>query len=592
MATIGWNFPLTNGGEEQGWRHSGIGHFRGSPVRSLARETIQNSLDARANRDEAVHVAFELRTIATGELDHVSEWRAALRACQRNADESKTAQDEISTAIETLEQDEITFLRVADWNTTGLNGEKWRALVKAQSVTVKDNDAGAGGSHGLGKFAPYAVSRLRTVLYWTKFDEPMRESVVRFQGRAVFMTHQSQRPGMKGQTQGTGYYGKVEECRELDAQGVPPPIRAAEESTDRGSGTSLWIAGWQPHVDWGREIAATVIESFYPAISRGDLEVFVDYDGFIGNVADYAINSDNLNAWFDYLLQDEQQEQSAEEDQEMSGLALAHRCWQMMNESEPAAEITDPHFGRCTVWAQFEPNLPSRIAVVRGTGMVITTEQGGLRLRAPKIDDFAAVAQFEDPEGNELIRRMENPKHDQIEPSWLPEDERDKREQQLKALFKKIRKSVRGASPERPMSDPVPISELAKLLPDTKREGDTNLGDLEEGQLVRITPPPPRPPRPPRPPSPDYIALDRQRAQPTDDGRIRLSFTPVESGAARLEVREVGDSETSIRSDLQYHGAYGVRDLVAGERLVLEFSSTTGDVRQRAWTVTARKQES
>ena len=590
MATIGWNFPLTNGGEEQGWRHSGIGHFRGSPVRSLARETIQNSLDARANRDEPVHVAFELRTIATDGLDYVSEWRAALRACQWIADKSKTTQDEIQTALETLERDEITFLRVADWNTTGLGGEKWHALVKAQCMTVKDSDAGAGGSHGLGKFAPYAVSRLRTVFYWTKFNEPMKDAVVRFQGRAVFMTHRSQRPRANGQTQGTGYYGEVEQCRELDAQGVPPPIRAAEASDDRGSGTSLWIAGWQPHEHWGQEIAATVIESFYPAISRGDLEVFVDYEGFTANPPGISIDSDNLGAWFHYLLQDEQQEQIAEGDQEMSGLALAHRCWQMMNESEPAAEIADPHFGRCTVWAQFEPDLPSRIALVRGTGMVITTEQNGLTMR--RIDEFAAVAQFDDPEGNELIRRMENPKHDQIEPSWLPEDERDERERQLKALFKKIRKAVRGASPERPTSDPVPISELAKLLPDTKREGDTNLGDLEEGKLVRIIPRPPKQPDHPRPPSPDYIALNQQRAQPTDDGRIRMSFTPVESGAASLEVREVGDSETSIRSDLQYHGAYGVRDLVAGERLVLEFSSTTGDVCQRAWTVTARKQES
>ncbi len=43
---IGWRFPPTNGGAGDGFNDSGIAHFKGSPISSLARETIQNSLDA------------------------------------------------------------------------------------------------------------------------------------------------------------------------------------------------------------------------------------------------------------------------------------------------------------------------------------------------------------------------------------------------------------------------------------------------------------------------------------------------------------------------------------------------------------------
>ena len=58
-ADIGWRFPPTNGGRIDGFNDPGIAHFNGAPS-SLARETIQNSLDARANSSEPVHVDFEL----------------------------------------------------------------------------------------------------------------------------------------------------------------------------------------------------------------------------------------------------------------------------------------------------------------------------------------------------------------------------------------------------------------------------------------------------------------------------------------------------------------------------------------------------
>ena len=57
---IGWHFPPTNGGRVDGFNDPGIAHFKGSPYSSLARETIQNSLDARATSDQPVHVSFEM----------------------------------------------------------------------------------------------------------------------------------------------------------------------------------------------------------------------------------------------------------------------------------------------------------------------------------------------------------------------------------------------------------------------------------------------------------------------------------------------------------------------------------------------------
>lgn len=57
---IGWNFPSNNGGTEAGFNDSGIETFAGKPFESLAREIIQNSLDARVSSDKPVTVAFQV----------------------------------------------------------------------------------------------------------------------------------------------------------------------------------------------------------------------------------------------------------------------------------------------------------------------------------------------------------------------------------------------------------------------------------------------------------------------------------------------------------------------------------------------------
>ena len=57
--------------------------------------------------------------------------------------------------------------------------------------------------------------------------------------------------------------------------------------------------------------------------------------------------------------------------------------------------------------------------------MLVTTQQRNL-IRFPGFRDFAALCVFEDPVGNELLRRMENPRHEQFEPDRLPEGDRER----------------------------------------------------------------------------------------------------------------------------------------------------------------------
>ena len=71
MTEIGWRFPQTGGGVEAGIHDAGIVTFDGAPLSSLAREIIQNSLDARDDPGQPVHITFELR----GRRNFRHQWR-------------------------------------------------------------------------------------------------------------------------------------------------------------------------------------------------------------------------------------------------------------------------------------------------------------------------------------------------------------------------------------------------------------------------------------------------------------------------------------------------------------------------------------
>ena len=44
---IGWSFPSRNNGDIEGFSNPALEWFKGSPLRALAREVCQNSLDAQ-----------------------------------------------------------------------------------------------------------------------------------------------------------------------------------------------------------------------------------------------------------------------------------------------------------------------------------------------------------------------------------------------------------------------------------------------------------------------------------------------------------------------------------------------------------------
>ena len=459
MSKIGWRFPPTNGGIVAGYNDPGIAHFGGAPLASLARETIQNSLDARLSSDEPVHVSFEEIHVEPDEIGR-DELAGAIDACINEPTNDEKVRDALNRAKSSIGSDWIPCLRVSDRNTTGLRGDQWRALVKMQGVSHKPDVLGAGGSHGIGKYAPFLFSNLRTVFYWTCYKDngtPFEQ----FQGKSVLISHQSN----EGETQGTGFYGYIENCTELTGTEIPSKFRLPKKVD--GSpvlGTSIVISGFNVTQDWRLLIASSVIENFFHAIQIGVLEVLLEPDESERDPDLFEINKDTLSDWF-VRLQSSAENDEDSGDEESSLIEQARTFWEISTNSGTIEETQDPDLGHCRLWVRVADGLPSRVALVRQTGMLITTQQERLR-RFNGFREFAALCVFEDPEGNELLRQMENPKHDQFEPNRLPENQRVRGRKVLRRITSWIRDAVRKHAGPPEGGKKTVLSELATYLPD------------------------------------------------------------------------------------------------------------------------------
>ena len=460
---IGWRFPPTDGGLGHGFNDPGIAHFAGAPMQSLARETIQNSLDAALEANKPVHVSFELIDLSPEHIGR-EELVSAINAYKVRADGDPVVTSALEEALQSVLPNTIPCLRVSDRNTTGLRDKHWRALVKMQGVSFKPEIEGAGGSHGIGKYAPFAVSAPRTVFYWSCFRSNGKDHE-RFQGKSVLMSHESKDGG---ETQGTGFFGFREDCREMK-QEVPHTFRILDQDGRRPvQGTSVAIIGFRETKDWRRRVAASAIGNFFYAIGTRRLTVIVEPDD-PNNVTDIEIDSNSLEDWFQHLAE------VGEQDDLENGLREARAFWKL-SQDEPAAEKQDADLGHCRLWIRAAEGMPNKVAFVRQTGMLVTTQQPGL-IRFPGFREFAALCVFEDPAGNELLRRMENPAHDKFEPERLPPAERARGRNALKRITAWIRSEIgKQVGPPEGGKKTV-LSELAVYLPDYQPEELFDEGD-------------------------------------------------------------------------------------------------------------------
>lgn len=265
---VAWEFPVDEADQWEGFNNPGIEHFRGNPFGSLAREIIQNSLDAPSGTP--VSVAFELQQVAADDIPGIEQLRDVVQRCGKaDANDSKKAKDFFTTAQKLLKSKNIPVLVIRESNTTGIRGPcktgtPYFAFMKATGLSKKelhDDDTGL-GSYGIGKFAPFAVSQLRTVFVSTVYQDGKAYKQLT-QGKALLTSYVD----AKSKThQGTGYWGVRQSCMPVEGpqSDVPKWLLRSAKSADLAKmlGTSFFVLGFSDIENWDKILIASVLENF------------------------------------------------------------------------------------------------------------------------------------------------------------------------------------------------------------------------------------------------------------------------------------------------------------------------------------------
>jgi transcriptional regulator with XRE-family HTH domain len=264
-------------------------------IETIAREANQNIRDARRPGERTVRARFDVERLRGSAL---AEFLRALRFDQLRphleaAADGKGKQARVlRQALDRLdERKELILLRIEDTDSIGLIGEEYgegsySALVRNVMDTVKE--AGAGGSHGLGKSTIQRASAFGIVLFNSNLSEPEVGQTARdgrLVGRISLPWHQTKASpeNPTGEWAGPGWYGlpdhsanRAGTARSLYASRALQKSLRLERPARTGA-TLLVVGAHDPSgetedpVEIARQIADAAARNFFAALTgRGD----------------------------------------------------------------------------------------------------------------------------------------------------------------------------------------------------------------------------------------------------------------------------------------------------------------------------------
>ena len=276
---IRWRFPGNRGTKRNGLDTADLHTFMDDPEASLAREICQNSNDAlRKNAKGPAVVEFHLFDMKVSDIPHHESLIEELKRCKEYwQNDTNDIKDRVQDMIDILSADRIKCLRISDFNTTGLNGvlnyededSIWYSLLHGSGASSKNEQEG--GSKGVGKYATFVNSSIRTVFYSTYAEKNNQKG---YQGISYFCSSKIKDSPNGELTLGIGFYGTNDRNDAIEGELKLDPDFKPRSGDNYG--TDIYIAGFNGGDKWQQNILAKVLDSFMVAIAKGRLEVRID----------------------------------------------------------------------------------------------------------------------------------------------------------------------------------------------------------------------------------------------------------------------------------------------------------------------------
>lgn len=483
MVKVSLKFLSNEAGESEGLADAGIETFRDAPYASSAREAGQNARDAFESLP--VRMTFNMRRIGAQELPAHAELVEAVTAALRDSTQDKEKEFFLN-AVKVLRGDQIPVLEIADFNTKGLAGPPntagtpFHSLLKSSGVSVKES-ATAGGSFGIGKNASFAVSDLQMVLYSTLYSMGGVEAFAA-QGKVKLASHIGADGSLR---RATGYWGIPENfAAVIDMGSVPEWMRRTE------IGTSIFVVGFRESQDWAEHMTASLVTNFFAAVQREEMIFEVDS----GRIAINRNTIEHLLARYD--VQRAAEASGGREELQFAGQLLA--C--LVSPNAQSIEIAVPGAGLFALRLLTMEGMPRRVGFVRN-GMYITDNLKFFNeplARFPGSREFVAVVEPANADAGELLKKLENPEHNNFSAERLPSPQtRAAATTAMRTLARKLRQEIKQSTAVEKV-DSVVLDELGQFFAAGGRHESTDPRAPRDPETHVYSPP--RPAETRRPP--------------------------------------------------------------------------------------------
>lgn len=283
-----WNFPGGYGLMPKGANEAGIEAFLDDIPMSLAREVIQNSMDAHdPDNPNPVRVVFSVSEEETNKIIGKVDLLERVLPKAINFWQEKNAGDThkyLKEFKDVFQERYMKVLKISDYNTIGLRKANFDSLIEGSGYSEKA-DTSASGSKGIGKAAPFAASKLRMVLYNSLATEKGdMDPTEKFAGAINFVSYADD-----SVDEYMNEYGKefITQSRGLLENSHYTECEFIKERTEHG--TDLYILGLKNIEFWEEQIVLAVLNNFLVSLHNGLLEV---------EIGKYKIQKDTLNNLF------------------------------------------------------------------------------------------------------------------------------------------------------------------------------------------------------------------------------------------------------------------------------------------------------
>jgi len=414
-----WNF-WDEGPQDIGRNNALQIAFRGNEYYSIVRESIQNCMDVwdkNSFPDQPVIVKFSKYRLNKKEFpgffaikDHLESIKAYFT--------DKDTKELIDGMLKIVNKEYVDCLKISDYNTLGMkytegdqNSDFYKFL-RSQGVT-RGTESGSGGSYGFGKGAYFAMSLLNTVLVSTMDCHGNKY----FEGSCHLMTHK-----MNGRRLGAvGYYDNKRGFPICDPDDIPTTLIRNEQGTD------ISIIGLSKDENYVEKMVKSVLNSFWLAIYNKKLEVSID--GIL-------IKKDTLDFLMEQYFPDDLSDRSNDQNSEFANPKSYYYSVRYFDPKRKDSEFKNfeenlESLGKCQLYVYRKDGLSNKTMHVRSPNMLIYK-----KLNQNILKGYSAVFVCENEWGNSLLRQMENPQHNEWNPSNSPKNGSESVQPRLKRAYK------------------------------------------------------------------------------------------------------------------------------------------------------------